>query len=39
MPVEDILRVITGGGCKLGGAERTLSITLGQGKREFISTA
>jgi hypothetical protein len=40
MPVEEILRVITGGGCKVGGADpkRTLSITLGQGKREFILT-
>jgi hypothetical protein len=40
MPVDDILRVITTGGCKVGGADpkRTLSITLGQGKREFILT-
>ena len=38
--VEEILRTITGGGCKVGGADpkRTLSITLAQGKREFVST-
>jgi hypothetical protein len=40
MSVEEILRTITGGGCKVGGADpkRTLSITLAQGKREFVST-
>ena len=40
MSVDDILRTITGGGCKVGGADpkRTLSITLAQGKREFVGT-
>ncbi|MEO8096078.1 MAG: hypothetical protein ABI811_00130 [Acidobacteriota bacterium] len=38
--VEDILRVITSGGCKVGGADpkRTLAIMLLQNKREFVST-
>lgn len=40
MLVDDILKAITSGGCKVGGADpkRTLSITLGQGKREFVGT-
>lgn len=40
MSVDDILRVITSGGCKVGGADpkRTLSITLSMAKREFVST-
>jgi hypothetical protein len=40
MSVDDILRVITSGGCKVGGADpkRTLSITLSMAKREFVAT-
>jgi hypothetical protein len=40
MSVDDILKTITGGGCKVGGADpkRTMSITLAQGKREFVGT-
>jgi hypothetical protein len=40
MAVDDILRVITGGGCRVGGADpkRTLSITLSMAKREFVAT-
>jgi hypothetical protein len=37
--VEEILKTITAGGCKVGGADpkRTLAITLAQGKREFVA--
>lgn len=38
--LEEILKAITSGGCKVGGADpkRTLSIALSQGKRDFVST-
>ena len=40
VPLEEILKAIIAGGCKVGGADpkRTLSIVLSQGKRDFVST-
>jgi DNA-directed RNA polymerase delta subunit len=40
MPLEDIFKAVTSGGCKVGGADpkRTLSITLFQSKRDFVNT-